>query len=501
MTAQHEIVDLLPAQSKVCFVIRQLFTQQECQTLLPDDVKESFQKAITNYPTSYRNNDRLVMDKNELAEQLFDKVKPYLPPTITIQSDNMVESGVWQLQELNSRMRYCRYSAGQYFNRHLDGVHYRSRSQEVQSKLTFMVYLNGSENFTGGRTLFYRSKDAQEIWTAHIPQQGDLIVFDHNLWHEGEVLQSGEKFVIRSDILYQRIENGRRTASSDVKPYQEGHLGYIWKLLFLDEETLISGGRDKIIKVWDVDGICKQQLEGHRNSVLCFTKLTDELFLSGSRDRSIRAWKTRQGQFCQIAEYYFHEALVLSLCRIDDQTFISSGGDKLIHIATLSGQVLHSLRGHTDWIWNVILLEKTWLASCSEDKTVKIWDYETEQCLATFEESSPVHCLVRSSSGELLVSGNYAGEISLRKKGNSSYIWQLERVFQAHQGIIRTLLSVTNIQLVSGGEDNKIKIWDLQTGSCFTEHVHHNFVQSVVLNSDNQLVSASYDGKIQMWKM
>jgi len=500
MSTQHEIIDLLPAQPKVCFLIRQLFTQQECQTLLSESVKESFQKAITNYPTSYRNNDRLVIDDNQLAKQLFDKVKSYLPSIVTTQSDNVTESGVWKLQELNSRIRYCRYSAGQYFNRHLDGVCYRSR--ELQSKLTFMVYLNGAEDFTGGRTLFYESKNSQEIWMAYTPRQGDLIVFDHNLWHEGEVLQSGEKFVLRSDIFYQRVEDEKRTTSKDMMAYQEGHLGYIWKLLFLDEKTLISGGRDKIIKVWNADGICIQQLEGHHNSVLCFAKLTDELFLSGSRDKSIRAWQNRDGQFCEVSKYYFHEALVLSLCRIDDQTFASSGGDGLIHIATLSGQILHTLRDHTDWVWNVIRLEKTLLASCSEDKTVKIWDYVTEQCLATFEESSPIHCLVSSPSGEWLISGNYAGEISIRMKSNkNSFIWQFERTFQAHQGTIRTLLLVTNTKLVSGGEDNKIKVFNLETDACLTEYTHQNFVQSVVLNSDNQLVSASYDGKIQVWKV
>jgi hypothetical protein len=38
------------------------------------------------------------------------------------------------------------------------------------------------------------------------PIQGSLIYFDHDLWHDGQELSSGEKFIMRSDILYERIE-------------------------------------------------------------------------------------------------------------------------------------------------------------------------------------------------------------------------------------------------------------------------------------------------------
>lgn len=42
-----------------------------------------------------------------------------------------------------------------------------------------------------------------------MPKIGDLIIFDHNLWHEGEKLETGEKFVMRSDIVYERIGDGK----------------------------------------------------------------------------------------------------------------------------------------------------------------------------------------------------------------------------------------------------------------------------------------------------
>lgn len=69
-----------------------------------------------------------------------------------------------------------------------------------------MIYLNSAVgNFTGGRTLFYNNMTTKEILAEYVPKQGDLIIFDHNIWHEGEKLDSGQKFVMRSDFIYERI--------------------------------------------------------------------------------------------------------------------------------------------------------------------------------------------------------------------------------------------------------------------------------------------------------
>lgn len=70
-----------------------------------------------------------------------------------------------------------------------------------------MVYLNSAAgNFTGGRTLFYKNMIEKQIIAQYVPKQGDLIIFDHNIWHEGEKLESGEKFVMRSDIVYEKLK-------------------------------------------------------------------------------------------------------------------------------------------------------------------------------------------------------------------------------------------------------------------------------------------------------
>lgn len=482
-TVQH----MLPYSSYTCFVIPSLFSPTECAELLNDDIKNSFQKAIANYPTYYRNNDRFVMDNEELSNKLFQKVKPYLPQKITTDSPIQAENGTWQLKELNSRLRFCKYAANQYFHRHLDGIHYRSAT--VQSKLTFMIYLNSATEFKGGRTLFFKTKDTDEVWASYTPVQGDLIVFDHNVWHEGEVLTEGEKFVLRSDILY-----ARESTEINKEPFS-GHLGYIWSLLKFNDDTILSGGRDTTIKVWSITGEEKLTLQEHKNSILCIEKMNADTFISGSRDKHIIVWK----HFKPVNKIKVHTAIVLSLCRINDNTFASGSGDNSIHIADLSGNIIRTLNEHTNWVWQVIKLNDTTIASSSEDGSIKIWDLETGQVLATFNENKPVISLAYNNATKRLISGNLTGDISIRTL-NDTYQQQSNTTFAAHTGIIRTIKFLNDTSIATGGEDNKVKLWRLN-GQLQAELQHQNFVQSIELLNNNEIISASYDGTIKTWRV
>jgi len=235
-------INLLPDRKEYCLLIKAAFTTDFCDQIVAQK-KDSFKKAITNYPTSYRNNERQVMDNERFAIELFSEIENYIPTTIEVQGISVEEQGVWEADHLNPRIRICRYLQDQYFHKHLDGIHYISETQ--QSKLTFMIYLNGSEDFTGGNTLFFNSKEAEKIIGSYEPQKGDLIIFDHNLWHSGEVVTGGEKYILRSDIIYRRISGGNEVSSEFCG---EGHLGYIWTATVWNERLLTSG-RDKEIKI------------------------------------------------------------------------------------------------------------------------------------------------------------------------------------------------------------------------------------------------------------
>ena len=151
-----------------------------------------------------RNNQRVILDDQERAFHLWQRVSNYIPSTI----------GRWQAVGLNERFRFYRYDPGQRFALHHDGSYRRTNCEE--SLLTFMIYLN--EGFEGGDTLFHLSRRYYEDLPniAVIPVTGMVLCFVHELLHEGAPIIQGRKYVLRSDIMYRHSLNQHYSFNAQV---------------------------------------------------------------------------------------------------------------------------------------------------------------------------------------------------------------------------------------------------------------------------------------------
>ena len=148
-------IDLLPKQEGICFILKGLFSRHFCQQLKNKAIARGFCSADDKYPTSYRNNQRLVEDNKTLAESLYLSCKPYIPNQL--KCNNMSLS----IDSLNERLRYCKYAKQQAFSIHRDGVFYKNESQ--WSVFTFLLYLNSNNDFAGGETTFYKDQHGKKI--------------------------------------------------------------------------------------------------------------------------------------------------------------------------------------------------------------------------------------------------------------------------------------------------------------------------------------------------
>ena len=75
--------------------------------------------------------------------------------------------------------------------------------------MTFMIYLN--EGMMGGETRFFGDMEQaflqQRPYLSVQPKEGMALVFLHSIWHEGAVVHSGQKYVLRTDVMYKPVSD------------------------------------------------------------------------------------------------------------------------------------------------------------------------------------------------------------------------------------------------------------------------------------------------------
>ncbi|MBW8809390.1 MAG: 2OG-Fe(II) oxygenase [Lysobacter sp.] len=487
----------LPAAMGHCLLVHGFLNTEECAALIDAAEARGFVGAGSDYPPSYRNNDRQVLDDDALARRLFERLRAYAPERLVD-----ADGAGWRLHALNERLRLCRYRPGQRFNIHQDGVHHRGADQ--RTRLTFMIYLTDGEAFDGGDTVFYAQgpqggvDDAPPVVARVRPRAGLLIVFDHALWHAGEAVTRGVKHILRSDLLYRRERPAPVAAPAAFSP---GHDGYVWSLARLRDGRIVSSGRDAAIRVWSPEGALQARLLGHRQSVLGVCEVGRDRLASVSRDRSLRWWDLRRGE-C-VGEVAAHDAAVLSLLRLDDGRLASGGADARIALWSRDGEHVGDLRGHRGWVWSLCGLDAGRLVSASEDGELRLWDARSQDCVGVWSGGAPLRSVDArvnppsrgSLTAHCIAIGDIAGRVRLLELHGDCFV--AVRDWQAHDAAVRRIRWLDDGRLVSCGEDGRVRLWSLERGEVIAERRHANFATDAIELADGRLLSCGYDGELR----
>ena len=176
------------------FLLLDFLSNDECATLIRRSEGLTYEVGTVGgvVAEGIRNNERVLVDDKTLADTLFQRAAPWLP--------RIVEHR--HLVGFNERWRFYRYRPGQTFQPHRDGS-YLSLETYEKSEVTFLIYLNDS--MVGGETRFFTDMDQVARRCPYLtvkPTTGAALVFLHSIWHEGAVVQSGGKYVLRTDVMY-----------------------------------------------------------------------------------------------------------------------------------------------------------------------------------------------------------------------------------------------------------------------------------------------------------
>jgi WD40 repeat protein len=415
-------------------------SESECVETIAAAERHGFEAMGPRYPAGYRNNDRAVVDDAKLAERLFERLSPALPATLE-------ESGArWRLAGLNARFRFCRYRDGQSFTRHRDGAWAPSATR--RSWLTAMIYLNDASTFAGGATRFYGEAGVESV----PPRAGQAIVFDHRLWHDGEAVREGTKYVMRTDVIYELeqaapAEPLKSSGGLECERVLRGHDGYVWAVRRVRDGRLVSGSRDGTVRAWGNGEVVRR---GEGGSVMSLLEVDGQLW-SGRRDGRVDDGR---------CEWQAHAGAVLGLERATDGSVISCGGDGRVLRWSPTGEGCGELARHDAWVWGV--------------------------AIAVDDVRAAVEPVTAVSVG---AGGDRDGWLTL----DNGCRWQ------AHAGAVTAIARLGN-SWATAGEDSTVKLWS-HTGELLGEGHHGDFVRTLCALGEGRFASGSYDGTVAIWRL
>ncbi|KAF0689798.1 Aste57867_18786 [Aphanomyces stellatus] len=191
--------------------LRFFMTKTECEDAMALADRIGFTHVFHPQTSEYahRDNDRLLLKSPDLAAQLWHRLQPFLPSSLDLAG----------AVGCNPAIKFYRYRTNQSFGCHVDESVVDPDTKLV-SRYTLLVYLNDASDsaLQGGATQFYactssRSKkrkkngnDSAPVLSVE-PQTGMVLMHGHGehcLEHEGATVLRGAKYVLRTDVMFDR---------------------------------------------------------------------------------------------------------------------------------------------------------------------------------------------------------------------------------------------------------------------------------------------------------
>jgi WD40 repeat protein len=225
---------------------------------------------------------------------------------------------------------------------------------------------------------------------------------------------------------------------------------------------------DATVKIWNIPSSSFNwsliiTYSNHSYDVYALEWL-DNYTLASADYQTIKLWSPTTGQTKRTIQT---NQWVYSLKMLNTNIHLAAGlsnGD--INIYNINdGNLVSSLKGHTNWVNDLVQISADLLASSSSDQTVRIWNLTTNTCKFNLTGHTLGVRGLKQITPSVLASGSWDKTIKLWDTTSG----QLLRTLTGHTWDIYWSVDLLNSQtLVSGSFDQTIKLWNWSTGQCLS---------------------------------
>ncbi|KAJ5573903.1 uncharacterized protein N7459_008330 [Penicillium hispanicum] len=195
---------------------------------------------------------------------------------------------------------------------------------------------------------------------------------------EGLVLSGGQ------DTIVEARQPGKG-ADDNADAMLLGHAHNVCALdVSPDGGWIVSGSWDSTARLWKVGKWeADVVLNGHEASVWAVLAYDENTVITGCADQMIRIFNTSGTLIGSVKN---SNDVVRALCKVPASNptgaaFASASNDGIIRLYTLQGELVASLYGHESFVYSLAALPSGELVSAGEDRTVRVWN--GTQCVQT----------------------------------------------------------------------------------------------------------------------
>jgi len=229
--------------------------------------------------------------------------------------------------------------------------------------------------------------------------------------------------------------------------------------------------------------------------------LRDDIIISSSKDRTIKIWKRKGPVWNKMArlqktELFGHTKSVSCLF-LENNTLISGGKDKTVRVWNLEAGPLSII--HTGITVYATQFCNNTVAVGGKDHRLKLYDLNTSKCTQILKgHKGWISCLQYQNSNQIITGGS-DGKVFLWDTRAKKFA----KTFKINSNMLSpgwiTCLQADENKIVTGSADRAIKIVDIVTGKCVNTLKDHLDAVTCLQFDNEKIMSGSLDRSVKQW--
>lgn len=300
----------------------------------------------------------------------------------------------------------------------------------------------------------------------------------------------------RSLALVSLWEQGRRRILRSL----EVNGGLVFAMAFSHDSRMVAAGDGTgTIKVWrSISGRCLCVFEALGSTVQSIAFSPDNKFIASSfDDGKIKIFELAPQRHRRSVERHSSRVTWVSLSK-SCSSAASASKKNVVFWDTSDGESLETVHAAERFIQHISFSQDgVYMAMPAEQNLVSLCEVAGGRRWSLEGHVEPVTAVAFSPDSSLLVSGS---------EDNTLRIWEMDgktcqQELQGHQGSIYSAAFSSDCKsLASASSDETVKVWNVSTGECQTLQTEHRVPFPMVFSHDGEyLITGTFGPKMLVW--